>query len=135
VYEFDLKQFFPSVNILRIAGVLRDLGVPKDFVDYIFEINQSYPTLPKDKLMDETDSIKKAIFKIFKHNELKSEIQQIFQKESVPVRFAGVPQGSGLGPLLSILLLKEFLSQRESVSYADDGLFFSNEEFTIKGDA
>jgi retron-type reverse transcriptase len=113
---------------------MRDLGVPKDFVDYIFEINQSYPSLPKEKLMDETLAIKKAIFKIFKHNELKTEIQQIFQKDSVPARFAGVPQGSGLGPILSILLLKEFLSQRESVSYADDGLFFSDEEFTIKGD-
>jgi hypothetical protein len=44
----------------------------------------------------------------------------------------GVPQGMPLSPFLSILTLKEYLGQQESVNYADDQIFFGNEEFFIE---
>lgn len=46
----------------------------------------------------------------------------------------GVPQGSPTSPLLSMVLLPEFLKQARSISYADDPVFFGTEEFTIKDD-
>jgi len=44
----------------------------------------------------------------------------------------GVPQGAPTSPFLSILTLKKFLSQQRSVSYADDPVFFGDQEFTIR---
>jgi hypothetical protein len=44
----------------------------------------------------------------------------------------GVPQGSPISPFLSILAIKDYLSQRDSVNYADDQVFFENVEFAVK---
>jgi hypothetical protein len=44
----------------------------------------------------------------------------------------GVPQGAPTSPLTSILTLKKFLSQQPSISYADDPIFYNNEDFDIK---
>jgi len=44
----------------------------------------------------------------------------------------GVPQGAPTSPFLSIITLKKFLSQQRSVSYADDPVFFGDEEFSIR---
>jgi len=43
----------------------------------------------------------------------------------------GVPQGAPTSPFLSILILKKFLTQQRSVSYADDPVFFGDQEFKI----
>jgi len=48
--------------------------------------------------------------------------------------FTGVPQGAPTSPFLSILTLKDFLTQVPSVSYADDPIFYSDEDFEIKED-
>jgi len=47
----------------------------------------------------------------------------------------GVAQGSPTGPLLSTQCLTDFLSQRKSLSYADDGFFYSNKDFLVKGES
>jgi len=52
----------------------------------------------------------------------------------VPQQYQGVPQGSNHGPLLANLVMKKFLSQVPSISYADDGIFYSNEPFEILED-
>jgi len=44
----------------------------------------------------------------------------------------GFPQGSPISPFLSILAIKEYLSQQDSTNYADDQVFFGNKDFTIK---
>lgn len=47
----------------------------------------------------------------------------------------GVPQGLPIGPLLAISIGKEYLEQEESVSYADDQIFFPKDSNTkIKDD-
>jgi hypothetical protein len=43
----------------------------------------------------------------------------------------GFPQGMPLSPFLSILALKDYLSQAENVNYADDQIFFSNTELRV----
>ena len=45
----------------------------------------------------------------------------------------GVPQGAPTSPLLSIMSLRHFLQQVPSVSYADDPIFYSDEDFKIRG--
>lgn len=50
---------------------------------------------------------------------------------TLPKPLKGVPQGSNLSPLLSLIPLINFLKQADSVSYADDGLFFCHEKKRI----
>jgi len=160
VYEFDLKQFFPSVNLIVINNILIELGVPKDICRHILEMNKQVPEMPKSGplmhepryIMDKANKIYSAnvdilntmykkeersmkLNQIFNINMRRDTILSIFNKSKGPsTEHKGVPQGSNLGPTLSILVLKEFLKQHESVSYADDGLFFSDHPFEIKGD-
>jgi len=56
----------------------------------------------------------------------------MYRPAKVNNQFDGIPQGLATSPSLSILTLKEFLSQVPSVSYADDPIFYSNQEFNIK---
>lgn len=46
----------------------------------------------------------------------------------------GVPQGSPISPLLSNVIMKEWLESQpaNSISYADDPIFYSNKDFRIK---
>jgi len=46
----------------------------------------------------------------------------------------GVPQGAPTSPLLSILIIKDFLKQVPSISFADDPIFYSRRPFQIKDD-
>lgn len=52
--------------------------------------------------------------------------------------YKGVPQGMPMSPLLSILALKDYLSQQEPyvipINYADDQEFGSKQDFVIKDD-
>jgi hypothetical protein len=54
--------------------------------------------------------------------------------------YKGIAQGAPTSPLLSITILKDFLSRQidekgelvESISYADDPIFFGHNRFVIK---
>ncbi|MDW0292372.1 MAG: hypothetical protein QN778_10735 [Nitrososphaeraceae archaeon] len=37
-----------------------------------------------------------------------------------------------MSPFLSILAIKEYLSQQDSTNYADDQVFFGNTDFLVK---
>lgn len=47
---------------------------------------------------------------------------------------SGVAQGTPTGPLLSAIILKNFLKQHPGLSYADDGLFYGNKKFKVQDD-
>lgn len=56
-YEFDLKQFFPSINRSKIVHILENLGVPKTLRNYFFDLSLNYPaleTLDTEKLPEES---------------------------------------------------------------------------------
>jgi len=59
-------------------------------------------------------------------------IMDSIKSSKVPNQFEGVPQGSPTSPILSILLLSNFLKQQLSTSYADDPVFYSDKDFEIK---
>lgn len=52
-----------------------------------------------------------------------------YKPAKVPNQFDGVAQGSPTSPILSMLPLRDFLSQQTSVSYADDMVFFGDKPF------
>jgi len=54
IYEFDLKQFFPSVQIGYVSLMLRRTNMPKVWVEYIENLNKSQPKLQKVDKTDET---------------------------------------------------------------------------------
>lgn len=55
VYEFDLKQFFPSVDIDEVTNILQEKGIPKGITYYLENINRNVPELPKDEKLDEKE--------------------------------------------------------------------------------
>lgn len=55
------------------------------------------------------------------------------QFQAVGDLFVGLPQGVPTSPLLTILVLREFVDQcEESKFYADDGIYMSNEPIKLK---
>lgn len=57
-----------------------------------------------------------------------------FKPAKVEGHLEGTPQGASISPILSMTLLKDFLSQEDSTSYVDDAFFSSNSPFEIKDD-
>lgn len=57
IYECDLKQFFPSVNVAKISDILIELGVPKRTVYWIENVNRVNPKLPDNLELDESKVI------------------------------------------------------------------------------
>lgn len=55
VYEFDLKSFFPSVEIQNLSRVLREYKIPSEWVKYFETLNMSLPKLPRDIIEDDTE--------------------------------------------------------------------------------
>jgi hypothetical protein len=53
IYEFDLKQFFPSVQISYVSKILRESKMPKVWVEYFENLNKSQPKLNKEDKADE----------------------------------------------------------------------------------
>jgi hypothetical protein len=152
IYECDLKQFFPSVNVSKLGKLLEtDLKVPLTVSTGLFELNSSLPVLPKDVKLDENYTLNTKE----KLRNLKEE-QNWDWAEDVPDKYynsssaggfkmnstgavdfwenpIGVPQGAPTSPLISILILvKSFLTQTSSVSYADDPIFYGDQPFEIE---
>ena len=46
----------------------------------------------------------------------------------------GLPQGAATSPYLSLLVMRKFLTQQQSISYADDPIFFGKSPFQIVDD-
>jgi hypothetical protein len=124
IYECDLKQFFPSISHAVLDYRLFMTGMPKNISNWIDRVNQSTPFLPKKRLLDESNTIRKS--KEVREMKLWGD-----PEFSVGSSF-GVAQGSPISPLISILGLDQFLTQIPSVSYADDPIFYFDHDFEIR---
>lgn len=63
IYEFDLKQCFPSFNTQYVCWVLRErLGVPNEISGFLFDQGLQYPVLESldEDTLDETNALHKA---------------------------------------------------------------------------
>ena len=54
IYEFDLKQFFPSVPVNEVTKKLLNLGIPKTTVYWLENLNRCNPELPNKHHLDES---------------------------------------------------------------------------------
>jgi hypothetical protein len=142
IYECDLKQFFPSIAHLIIENRLTSVDLPEYIVQWIDGINCSIPKLPKKHLIDESLVLEKE--KDLKYNPLHyhnsllpnmDDLSELFETLGDPITGLsyGVAQGSPISPLISILGLDQFLTQRPSVSYADDPIFYKDNDFKVRG--
>jgi len=137
VYEFDLRNCFGNLDTRVISDILMKLGVPSQLAYWLEDINTSQPELPEERKLDES-----KVDKVNYYQKLKEEsyhysyhddmVNGYWNQYNIEESYQGVAQGSNTGPLLAIVCLKKFLTQQDSISYADDGIFMSNEEFEVK---
>jgi hypothetical protein len=129
IIEFDFSGFFNTIRMEAIGSTLNRFMVPKPIIAYLINIS----------------SIDiKNISKTTRHNYLttkdptlqgwadawvKNEYIHLYRKG---YRSTGLPQGSALSPILSVvtLIVLEELEELgiSHILYADDGLFYSNDE-------
>lgn len=155
IYEFDLKQFFPSTSHAYVLEMLERFKVPPRVIAWLGAINETMPTFPKEEKLDESlvkDSVSKDYAILKELGELALETMKLdgytdlweyaksetFKKHvlgNLPeATSAGLPQGLNTSPILSILTLLDWyhmLRDRgiQLIMYADDGIMFSNENF------
>lgn len=131
IYEFDLKNFFESVNIDAISNKLSEWKVPAYIIRKLHIINASAVTLKGERKLNEFESNYKKMI-------LSGKMEDRPTPLSYAHRMRGVPQGAPTSPLLATIILPGSIIDRhiyglKTVMYADDGLYYgdiSNEPIT-----
>jgi len=143
IYEYDLRNYFEEIDLSMLKIYLKLFKIPHNWVNWIHSLNSCTPKLPSEPLMSETSVHRKALdregqdfFTRMDDKVPNTPFNQLALKHmadifTLPKPLKGVPQGSNLSPLLSLIPLINFLNQADCVSYADDGLFFCNEKKRI----
>jgi len=147
IYEYDLRNYFEEIDIDMLTIRLKQAKIPHDEVYWIKSIISNTPVLPENQYLHESNVHRKEwdrVSKFIEFSQTEKPLENSFNKNaaevlknvlSLPKPLKGVPQGCNLSPLLSLIPLRYyFLVQQESVSYADDGVFFGNEPFEIIDD-
>lgn len=149
IYETDLKGFFPEVSVWKVLDVLdKSASV---FKTWILKLSESKPKLPKKELLDESKYKKPTgLWSLLTPLGSKAHVTGWKAKTVNGVTYTanmfktrlefenyglipgGFPQGSPISPFLSILAIKEYLSQQNSTNYADDQIFFGNSDFEVR---
>jgi len=129
IYEFDLENFFPSVQHSLLTKILFDLGIPAYMIIYFLLPLQEKPKLDMELEVPDYQTGKKSVWfkSIYEKINYKGESNYILGK---PLN-VGVPMGLGYSPLLAILMLSKILDlwknrENDYVTYADDGILMSN---------
>lgn len=154
IYEFDFKQFFPSVRATDVSEYLEYRGVPENVCIWLNKINRVLPILPKVKELDETYTEKMSfMYKRMKSmNTIKSRVASQWMTDMPPMvsydflrgletdwlssEVKGLPQGLNTSPILSISTLVWWKQELEAQGihlnmYADDGMAYSDHEFVF----
>ena len=78
IFECDLKDFFNQVELHNLDLVLQEARVPGTVREYLFKLNMSTPTLPRQLLTDESPTHLKNKRK--QENKRKDELKREFYK-------------------------------------------------------
>jgi len=122
IYEFDLQNFFGSVQPSRVINWLIQQGVMnRETYRQLYAISGRVPKFA-DGPISEADL--DAYYG--------TRDAQGNPRDFNPVKTTGFPQGANLSPLLSILLLAQTSKPKfaDILMYADDGIFYSDNEFS-----
>jgi len=123
IYEYDFKGFFNNVKLEKVGSLLRSYGVPKISTCVLLNFSGSDITPPNTK--------HDTFLALSEETLLKSEFIYDYRKN---YRYCGLPQGSGISPILSIMCLimlnklAHLPTPIYSSKYSDDGFFFSNHD-------
>lgn len=126
-----MRDYFNQINLIKIGEFLESKGVPVKVSDWIVQTHRSLAILPTNSKFkeDHIETVKSEQY----FNSITANLSVGYTEDFIsPESYKGVPQGSNTGPLLSLIPLLEFLKQKPSVSYADDGLFYSDKPFEIQ---
>ncbi len=149
VYEFDLKEFFPSVDLLHNRRRLIESGIPTYISNYLYTLNQSIVKLtPHDKI-DESSyrevlydsdwtlnpNLEKSMLEDLKgeNPQSSSKVKKYIEEGFKLQRTRGVPQGASTSCGVSTLNLIGLFNKIENlIMYADDGIVLPEKEETPK---
>lgn len=144
IYEFDLRNFFGSVNLEYNERMQKEAGIPERIRKYLHQMTKSIVQL--DHCMSTGDHLDESYNREIVWNaggnpnpNLPLEVQEALKKEETReeteeellgkgykrYQDSGVPQGVSTSCGLSILNLKGLFERlRRLLMYADDGLEF-----------
>lgn len=160
VYETDLKGFFNEVSVWKVLDVINKAKcVYSKWIYNLCQAIPKFPKIKKldeSKFNDFLTPGHVPRGMQIDYNDLTSstihlgevlDIKRVDQKRLLAAGITkteqhlkdlnkglipgGFPQGMPMSPFLSILALDNYLSQKDSTSYADDPLFYSNESFQV----
>lgn len=140
IYEFDLSNFFPNVDLAYNKTQMKKIGIPDHISEYLHILGKSIVTLATIDLVNESN-FRKALFNSDGsiNPNLKEEVKRDL-KDAKPTNSAviqkyldqgykveithGVPQGAPTSYDPSTLNLAELYARVTTVMYADAGLLF-----------
>jgi retron-type reverse transcriptase len=155
IWEFDLEKFFDTVDLtLLVRHVYRKYGISQQLAKQLYLLNLNLPVgmifLWANSFMGElSEEAKKKLRKLASFGDDPDFLSFVANSEERyythwvglkdckilrPLKFNGVGQGLPTSPLLSILILEELIFKRikGSLMYADDGMFYSNNDEAIE---
>jgi len=143
IYEFDLRQFFNSINLDYLHKLLIGVQIPKTLLDHIITWcrtpakNSPYCRKRWKSPLHEMQDYKyhvTGVYKITTYEELHywTDRKRKAEKHNPLLKrydyFHGVAQGSGISPIVSLLVITKDLLLTwlcKFVQYADDGLIYN----------
>jgi len=127
IYEFDLKNFFGSLRLGEVQNQLYGrYKFPTREFKFLEQLNLRQPKLGRQPKLDES---KVRLYSLEQSGTLpKDKKYNLFNATTEMMErynTEGVPQGSPLSPILSILMLEHtIMVNPHCVMYADDGVVF-----------
>lgn len=148
VYEFDLKDFFGSINRSWIENHLKSTGIPLSILTWLSDLNSRTPWNLTESEQEQLTSEEGARLLLYgltnQWNTIITEEEKAWYEEVIKTEpdlkfrtgFQGFPQGSPLSPLLSIFGLNYNLLKKSRTwgitQYADDGILYGDSETILE---
>lgn len=132
IWEFDLKQFFDTVDLVALKQQMQIYKFPDSIVEQFYKIHQCHPQLPAEELLDESHTRYGDPDGPWKMGLTGAKVYDGLHPKALWAQgppgsmrrpLSGVPQGAPTSPLLSLILLTDSVMtlSEQTTMYADDG--------------